>query len=196
MARRQYREPPTVLVAEDEPELLEIYGEWLSERYEVKRAANGLTAMELMDDSVEVALLDRMMPDMSGDEVLARIQEAGYRCKVAMVTAVEPDVDITRMGFDDYVRKPVTREGLHDVVSRLLTRQSYNHRLQEYFAVVSKLVALDTADRDHEGTERYRALVERKRRLRAEIDRTADGFDKEDFEAAMADFDGLDVWAE
>ena len=155
-----------------------------------------MTAIEFMDDSVDVALLDRKMPDMSGDQVLEHIREVGYSCKVAMVTAVEPDIDVAELGFDDYVRKPVTREDLHTVVDRLLLRQSYNDRIQEYFAVVSKLLALDTADVDHSEAERFRALVDRKRQLRAEIDRTADTLDENELEAAMGEFDRLDVWAD
>ena len=187
---------PTVLLVEDEPELLEIYGDWLAESCDVKRAGNGMTAIEFMDDSVDVALLDRKMPDMSGDQVLEHIREVGYSCKVAMVTAVEPGIDVAELGFDDYVRKPVTREDLQAVVDRLLLRQSYNDRIQEYFAVVSKLLALDTADVDHSEAERFRALVDRKRQLRAEIDRAADTLDENELEAAMGEFDGLDVWAD
>jgi DNA-binding response OmpR family regulator len=196
MERSSDGERPTVLVVEDEPELLEIYGEWLAESYDVKRAGNGRTAIQLMDDSVVVALLDRKMPDMSGDQVLEHIREVGYNSKVAMVTAVEPGIDVAEMGFDDYVRKPVTYDDLHGVVGRLLQRRSYDDRIQEYFAIVSKLVTLETADVDHSDAERYRALVDRKRQLREEIDEATDALEGVYLEAAMTDFDQLDVWAE
>ena len=185
-----------MLVVEDEPELLEIYSGWLEDRYEVRSAASAQTAYHLMDDSVDVVLLDRMMPEISGDQVLAEFREAGYECKVAMVTAVKPDIDVADLGFDDYVQKPVTEGGLNEVVERLLHRRSYNEQVQEYFAVISKLVALDQADGDLSGTDRYRELVDRKETLRRELDSTSRTFDREDFEATMRDFGELGVWAE
>lgn len=47
------------------------------------------------------------MPVRSGNEVLDKMRIAGYDWCVAMVTTVEPDLDILEMGFDDYLVKPV-----------------------------------------------------------------------------------------
>lgn len=186
----------SVLVVEDEPELLEIYSGWLENRYRVRSAGSAQTAYRLMDESIDVVLLDRMMPEVSGDEVLATFREAGYDCKVGMVTAVEPDLDVADLGFDEYVRKPVSEEELNELVSRLLQRRSFDEGVQEYFAVISTLVTLDQAEDDLADSERYRELVERKQSLRAELDVTSESFDREDFDATMREFGEFGTWAE
>lgn len=50
------------------------------------------------------------MPGMSGQEVLEAIRDRGYGCMVAMLTVVEPDIDIIKIGFDKYLHvSPQTR---------------------------------------------------------------------------------------
>ncbi|OYR68853.1 DNA-binding protein, partial [Halorubrum sp. E3] len=78
----------TVLAVDDEPDLAELYRVYLDTAYEVRIATGGEEALSMMDDSVEVVLLDRRMPDMSGHEVLEAIRGEGYDARVAMLTAV------------------------------------------------------------------------------------------------------------
>ena len=61
---------PTILVVEDEQALIELYVRWLEDEYDVRTAEGGEEALEEFDDSVGVVLLDRLMPGMSGDEML------------------------------------------------------------------------------------------------------------------------------
>jgi len=106
-------QPPLVLVVEDEPDLADLYAAWLGDEYRVRTAYGGQEALDELDeadDEVDAILLDRRMPGLSGDEVLAAVRERGIDCRVAMVTAVEPDFDILKMGFDDYLVKPVTSD--------------------------------------------------------------------------------------
>ena len=93
---------PTVLVVEDEPDIAALYSGFLEERYDVTVAETATEAVDRVDAAVDVVLLDRRLPDGSGDDVLEHIRESGYDCRVAMVTAVEPDFDIIDMGFDLY----------------------------------------------------------------------------------------------
>ena len=84
-------ELPLVLVVEDEPDLADLYATWLKIDYSVRTAYGGEEAVEQLDDEIDVVLLDRRMPGLSGDEVLTKIRERGIDCYVSMVTAVEPD---------------------------------------------------------------------------------------------------------
>jgi DNA-binding response OmpR family regulator len=134
---------PVVLVVEDEPDVAETYRLWLRDDHDVGVAHDGERALELVDDDVDVVLLDRMMPGLSGDEVLVEMRERELDVQVAMVTAVDPDFDIVEMGFDDYVTKPPTREGLHETVSELLAREAHADDVREYHALLSKRAALE-----------------------------------------------------
>lgn len=142
-----------VLVVEDEEDLADLYAAWLSEEYEVRTAYDGEEALEKMDDTVDVVLLDRRLPGMSGDEFLDEIRADGYGCPVAMVSAVEPDFDILEMGFNDYVVKPVSKGDLHDTVERMLTIEEAGPETQEYFSLLSKKEALEEEKTDPELAE-------------------------------------------
>jgi DNA-binding response OmpR family regulator len=113
-----------------------------AEEYEVRTATGGPEALDLVDEEVDVALLDRRMPRMSGDELLDKLRERGIEAKVAMLTAVDPDVDIVDMPFDDYRTKPVAAAELRGLVRTLLLRASYDERCQEFFQLASKKAAL------------------------------------------------------
>lgn len=170
-------ESTTVLVVEDEPPLVEIYARWLETEFEVRTAADGREALEELDEAVDVVLLDRLMPGMSGDEVLPEIRERAPDAKVAMVTAVKPGFDVLSMGFDDYLTKPVDRGELLDTVYRLLEREEYDELEQELYALVSKRSALESAKTEAElqHSEAYEQLL-------ADIEAL-----REDLDAAMAD---------
>lgn len=162
----------TVLVADDEPAIVEGHATRLEPEYDVRTAHDGREAIEQLDASVDVVLLDRRMPEVPGEDVLAHVRDRGLDCRVAMLTGVEPSFDILEMGFDDYVCKPVGREELFDVVERLRRRARYDRRLQEYFSLASKAAALEA---DHPPEElaahaEYDPLLDRLDELRADLD--------------------------
>lgn len=163
---------PVVLVVEDEPDVAETYRLWLDDEYEVRLAEDGPTALETMDDDVAVVLLDRMMPKMSGDEVLTELRDRGYRCGVAMVTAVDPDYDVVEMGLDDYITKPPTRDGLREIVMELLDRKEQSGEVREYHQLISKRATLEAekSRAELEDSEEYRSLTDEIARLEAEMD--------------------------
>ncbi|WP_415381685.1 response regulator [Halosimplex sp. TS25] len=154
----------TVLVVEDETHLAELYTEYLDGEYEVRTAYGGVEALEMLASDLDVVLLDRRMPIVSGNEVLAAIEERALQCRVAMVTAVDPDFDIIDMGCDDYVVKPVTRDDLEAVVDRLMKLSEYNDRMRELTSKRLKRNVLEV-----EKTESELAESDLFRRLQREI---------------------------
>jgi DNA-binding response OmpR family regulator len=122
---------PTVLVIEDEEGLADLYTVWLENGNNVKTAYSGEEGLEMMTEEVDIVLLDRRMPDMSGDEVLEEMRNRGYDCQVAMVTAVDPDVDIVDMPFDHYITKPLERDDVQEAIEKLLERSSLDKNTQK-----------------------------------------------------------------
>ncbi|MFB6095710.1 MAG: response regulator [Halodesulfurarchaeum sp.] len=180
-------EKPTVLIVDDEVNITELFGAWLEPDYEVRTANGGEEALDALDESVDVVLLDRRMPGLSGDDVLEVIREKEYDCRVAMVTAVEPDFDVIEMGFDDYLTKPIDREGLEEVIESLLSRKEYDEQIRRYFSLASKKATLESAKptSELEASEEYQELVEEVEALGAELDRSLES--EEDFESAFQD---------
>jgi len=187
---------PLVLVVEDEPDLADLYAAWLDDEYRVRTAYGGQEALDQLDevgDDVAAILLDRRMPGLSGDEVLSAVRERGIDCRVAMVTAVEPDFDILKMGFDDYLVKPVTSDTLKEMVVGLLQRGEYDTEMQELFSLTSKKAMLETEKSATElaDNDEYQRLTERINELRSQADESLEAVteDEDDFEKLFQEFD-------
>lgn len=163
---------PVVLIVEDEPDVAETYERWLQSSYDVRLAVNGTEALDQIDESVDVVLLDRMMPEVSGGEVLAEIRNRGLDCRVAMVTAVDPDFDIIEMGFDEYVVKPPERDELVSTIERLLERATLSSEFQEFYSLVARRSALQVEKSADElaASDEYAALVEKIEAIRETVD--------------------------
>ena len=163
---------PTVLAVDDEPDLVELYRVYLQDEYDVRLAKGGEEALSRMDDDIDVVLLDRRMSDLTGHEVLSEMRAAGYDAQVAMVTAVEPDVDVVDMPFDDYQTKPVSREDVRALVAVLLRRAEFDEQSQRFFALASKKAALEASGLT--GTDEYERVLTQIADTRAEVDTTLD----------------------
>ena len=171
----------SVLVVDDEPALAKLFEAFLEDTFDVLTATSGREALQVMNDDVDVVLLDRRMPDMNGDEVLSTIRERGSDAPVGMVTAVEPDLDIVDMPFDDYLKKPITRDVLVSKVEILARRATFDERRREFFRLASKKVTLEIQTGiDHADEEAYRELVHRMEELRIELGDTLDNLLEED----------------
>ena len=154
----------TVLVVDDDEDLADTCRYWLDgERFTVETAYGGEEALDRLDDSVDVILLDRRMPSVSGDDVLDEIRARGLDCRVAMMTAVEPDTDIVEMPFDTYLVKPVSKSDVKETVEELLFRAGFDSEVREYFALESTEKVLES--RELEELREPEALDELRSRL-------------------------------
>ena len=176
---------PRVLIVDDEAEVADVYALRLRDEYDTETAYGGKEALETVDDSVDVVLLDRRMPQVSGDEVLSMIRERGLDTRVLMITAVDPDFDIVDMPFDDYLCKPIQKEDLVAAIEQQLTADRYDERLTEFLEVSSKIALLEGEKTQSELDESAEVaeLRDRADGLRNEMDDALSEFD--DFEAAF-----------
>lgn len=131
---------PTILAVDDEPLNRDIIVEYLTgkgQAYNVDTAVDGLDAMAKLEadpDKYDVVLLDRMMPRMSGMEVLARIS-AHPQLKyipVILQTAKVSNEDVLegmKAGAYYYLTKPFKSEMLLSVVRTAVKDRLYNKSL-------------------------------------------------------------------
>ncbi|MXR50131.1 response regulator [Halovenus sp. WSH3] len=184
-------EPATVLVVDDEPDVADAYAAQLESEYIVSTAYGGQEALDKIDDAVDVVLLDRRMPGISGDEVLAKIRERDLNIRVAMVTAVDPDFDIIEMPFDDYVIKPVSRDDLFETIDRLLACSEYEEKLRRYYALTAKHATLiaNKPESELQESEQFQQLKSEMSAVRDELDEAISEFDDDDFAAAFRDLE-------
>jgi DNA-binding response OmpR family regulator len=103
---------PTILVVDDEPEIVELMRDFLeAANFQVQSAVNGEEALPIvMQGDIDCILLDVMMPGMSGFETLRHIRERSD-APVLFLSARQGDADKIRglgLGADDYIVKSAT----------------------------------------------------------------------------------------
>lgn len=177
---------PTVLAVDDDEGHLELFEIWLEGDYQIRTAADGESALEQFDRSVDVVLLDRNMPGLSGGEVLTRLRRRPGHCRVVMVTGESIDDEAIPLPFDDYLVKPLSREELEAAVERALDHANYGRLQDDIYTVASRIAILETHidEAELERNDDYRALKDRFDELQAE------------FEALTGDFDDWEYWNE
>ncbi|GAA4709815.1 response regulator transcription factor [Phytohabitans rumicis] len=119
--RRPDGEPVRVLVVDDEATLTDLLSMALRyEGWQVRSAGNGMTAVRMAREfEPDAVVLDVMLPDLDGLEVLRRLRGVMPDVPVLFLTArdaVEDRVAGLTAGGDDYVTKPFS---LEEVVARL-----------------------------------------------------------------------------
>lgn len=181
--------PPTVLAVDDDDDVRLTYELWLDDVWDVETAKNGSEALETLDESTDVVILDRMMPGLSGDEVLARIRDREVDSRVVMATAVSPDFDILELPFDAYVTKPIDRQELNETVETLIDRTRHDERLQDYYSLVEKRATLEAEKSPQKlrNDDRYQALTDRIQELQTELNEELVELDQEEFIALVDD---------
>ena len=117
-----------VLVVEDEEAQRSVLSELLeAEGYAVQVAAGGVAALErLAQGRYEAVLLDVVLPDLSGLEVLQRYRAEGGTAPVIAIsglTGAEDAMRALRMGATDYLTKPFEPRELTDVLRRALGKE-------------------------------------------------------------------------
>lgn len=182
--KREEESNPIVCVVDDEPQLTELYTTWLSDQYTVRAATSGREALDKIDETVAVVLLDRQIPGLSGPAVLEEIRDRGLDCKVAIVTSIEPDFDIIELGFDAYLVKPVDADDIREIVQTLIRRSDYQEQVQELFALTSKKATLEASLSDEAlaASEEYQQLVSECDELASDIAQSSAELDSEDFD--------------
>lgn len=188
-------EQPRVLVVEDEVDVRELYADRLADEYDVATAGSGTEALDVLDESIDVVLLDRRMPGLHGDDTLERIRESGADARVAVVTGVAADLDVVGLPVDAYLEKPVAAGELRDVVERLVRVSRYDDRVRQYYAVTQKRAALDDAGVS-EAAPAYRELLRRCRALERGIDDLRCRLDHDDYALLFQNFGADDAYDE
>ncbi|HUL43317.1 MAG TPA: response regulator transcription factor [Bacteroidota bacterium] len=112
---------PNILVVEDDPKMqmglrdnLEVEG------YGVEVAGDGAAGLKrIMEQQFDLVVLDVMLPEMSGLDVLRKTREHGLTTPVILLTAKGEEIDKVvglELGADDYITKPF---GLRELLARI-----------------------------------------------------------------------------
>ena len=169
----------TVLVVDDDAINREVVRAFLCQSFQVIEAADGKTGLEtIAHQSIDLVLLDLMMPDLSGFDVLAQLKGASSErwLPVIVLSAKDQITAITRafrLGAVDYVTKPFHRQ---ELLARIRAHVSLRYNAIEI--IESQRNALEKLaierQKSTELLEKHRGLLEEKVK-----ERTADLKDRE-----------------
>ena len=135
--------PPRILIADDNPQGLELLEAYLAGcDYDIRTAADGEeTLKQVADWKPDLILLDIMMPKVSGFEVCRRLRAdpATRDIAVLMITALDQPSDIERAveaGTDEFLSKPIDKTVLLVRVRSLLRSRQYKRDLDRALAYI------------------------------------------------------------
>ena len=122
-----------ILVADDAEAVRDYFGRLFpAPGYELHGAAGGLEALErIAADGFDMLILDLVMPDMDGLEVLRRVREIRPDILVFVVTGYpseETTKEAVARGCVDYVHKPFDAEEIRGLVRGAFDAQEYRFR--------------------------------------------------------------------
>ena len=117
----------SLLVVEDDPNILELLSASLRfAGFEVRTATSGSNALAVATEQrPDLVVLDIMLPDVDGFDVIKRLRAEGERVPVVFLTARDATDDKIRgltLGGDDYVTKPFSLEELTARIRAVLRR--------------------------------------------------------------------------
>ncbi|WP_394179891.1 response regulator [Marinomonas posidonica] len=114
-----------ILIIDDDVELSDLLKEVLSfENFQISTAYDGLAGLATMSESVDLVLLDVMMPKLNGFDTLKQLREK-WSVPVLMLTAKGDEIDRVvglELGADDYLPKPFSERELLARIRAILRR--------------------------------------------------------------------------
>jgi len=117
-----------VLLVDDEEEFLDLLGERMSARgMEVKKTTSAGDALKFTEEqSFDAIILDLLMPEMDGIQVLQAIKAKHPELQVILLTghgSIEKGVEAMRQGAMDFIEKPADLEVLTEKIRKAQARK-------------------------------------------------------------------------
>ncbi|MFM2486815.1 sigma-54-dependent transcriptional regulator [Celerinatantimonas yamalensis] len=163
---------PRVLLTEDSPSLAAMYQAYLrDESIQLEQVSSGKETLDYLERQwPDVLLLDLMLPDMDGMDILQRIYEQGLNCSVVIITAhgsVDKAVDAMRFGASDFLSKPFDAKRLKVTLANTLKIRRLNQLVhgahepnrENYFDFVGNSLSMQRVYRVIESAANSKATI-------------------------------------
>ncbi len=145
---------PTIVVAETDRRITQMYAGWLSDRYTVIRAHDTAELETAVLNDVDVLLFARRLTGISSDRV---IEMTTTDCRTVLLVDGRPAFDVFDIPCDDVLAKPLVKETVLEAIERQLNRQGESERERTQNARAAKCALFEEtyAPAELDANERY-----------------------------------------
>jgi len=123
----------TILIVEDEPDILELLEYTLEKEYEIIGCLDTSRVKDILDqETIDLILMDRNLPNVEGSVFIQELRKLGYSQNVIYLTAKDADENILEgfeRGGDDYITKPFNIDILKARIKSVINRTKKNHEV-------------------------------------------------------------------
>ena len=126
----------TIFIVDDEESIVKMLTHWVKNQwgYEVKTFGNGNDLLNALSENPDLVLLDIMLPDINGNEVLSRVRQKNDHLPVIMLSAqgsVEVALESIRLGAFDYFPKPIDKNRLEPAVRNAIKNYDLEREVEK-----------------------------------------------------------------
>lgn len=137
-----------IFIIDDEDSILKMLTHWCKTQwgYNVKTFINGHDALSALNENPDLILLDIMLPDINGNEVLREIKLKYPRLPVIMLSAqgsVEVALESIRLGAFDYFPKPIDKNRLEPAIRNAIKNFDLERELENLKENLQKEFSFD-----------------------------------------------------
>jgi len=151
---------PKILIVDDEPRMCDSLKVLLgNDGYEIQIRHNGQEALEaLAKNDFDLVLLDLVLPDINGAEIMDHIESQAQETFVIVITghaSSDSAIDSLKKGVFDYIRKPFEHEELSKAVKNALDQKASKRERK-----LAEKALRESEERLRESEEKYRTVLE------------------------------------
>lgn len=137
-----------VFIVDDEESILKLLTHWVKSKwgYNVKPFTNGTDALNALSEKPSLVLLDIMLPDINGNDVLKKMKSMNENLPVIMLSAqgsVEVALESIRLGAFDYFPKPIDQNRLEPAIKNAIRNYELVKRINELEENLQKEYSFD-----------------------------------------------------
>ncbi len=124
-----------VFIVDDESSILTLLNHWVKNqwKYKVKTFERGYDMLESFSENPDLILLDIMLPDINGIEILKRIKQTNSKVPVIMLSAqgnIEVALDSIKIGAYDYFPKPIDKNRLEPAIKNAIKSYDLERKIE------------------------------------------------------------------
>ncbi|MDH7604930.1 MAG: sigma-54 dependent transcriptional regulator [Melioribacter sp.] len=137
-----------IFIVDDEESILKMLTHWCKNQwgYKVKTFLSGAGVIDALSEEPDLILLDIMLPDINGNELLIKIKQQNPQLPVIMLSAqgsIEVAIESIRLGAFDYFPKPIDKNKLESAIRNAIKNYDLERELKKLKENIQKEYSFD-----------------------------------------------------